>query len=314
MSNRNCDIRPLVSIVVPVYNVAEYLSRCIDSIRFQSYKNIEIILVDDGSTDKSGCICEQYSRIDNRIKVIHQKNGGLSSARNTGIKVATGEYVAFIDADDFVSINFINRLLTLALVHGTEISICGFCKGRCSKFPNNSKEVSTQLYTSDEMLRKWHGINKHIETMAWNKLYLRELFVNQKMRYPQGYFYEDVQLTHLLVNAARHVVITNEKLYYYFQRKGSITTNWTEKKINDSIEGQSKRIDFFRERGYVEAYQRLMIKLQKYYMLIYCKVGDKAIKKEMYQQFVKKKAEVSGYKESTIWERTIFFIFEKIFR
>lgn len=309
--NRSNVLQPLVSIITPVYNVADYLPRCIESICHQSYENLEILLIDDGSRDQSGWICDQYSQIDTRIRVIHQKNGGLSSARNTGIKAALGEYVAFIDSDDFISNQFIERLLKLALAYKAEISICGYYEGRSSTFPVCPKAEKIQVYTSKEMLQEWHGTNKHIETIACNKLYLKELFKDEKMRYPKGYYHEDVQLTHLLVNEAKQIVITSERLYYYFRRKGSITANWTKKRVDDCIEGQNKRIEFFRMQGYTAACERLMVKRLKYYILMYFKIHNKSIKENLWKQFVIHRYEVNV---SKVWERVMFYVFEKLFR
>ena len=169
---------PLISIIIPVYNVENYLGRCFQSVQKQTYKNLEIILIDDGSTDASGKLCDQYKLHDQRVKVIHQKNGGLSNARNSGLKIAKGEYITFIDADDFIHESYIERLYSLAEMNGSEIVCCNYTRGDADDFSGvkAEKQIEERTYTADEMLRNWHGKYKHLETVIWNKLYKKELF------------------------------------------------------------------------------------------------------------------------------------------
>ena len=169
-------MQPLISIVIPVYKVEKYLERCILSIINQNYSNLEIILVDDGSPDDCGLICDNWAKIDNRIRVIHKENGGLSDARNAGIKIATGEFITFIDSDDYVLDNYIEYLLELIFKYNADIAICNFHQlfeetnrkvfvgGKVEKIFNSEEAIETMLYDRD------------FYTCAWGKLYRKSFF------------------------------------------------------------------------------------------------------------------------------------------
>lgn len=306
---------PVVSIIIPIYNTSEYLERCINSVIAQTYKNIEIILVNDGSTDDSGKICEEYAVKDSRINVIHKENGGLSDARNAGIDIASGEYIAFVDSDDFISRIYVQVLLTETIRNNADIAICNYVKGSGSIFPKQYyNKVKIQCYSEKEMLSNWHGKYKRIETMAWNKLYKTTLFKDYGIRYPMGYYHEDVPTTHLLVSKARRIIVINRKLYYYYQREDSITSNITVKKIEDSIFLQNERRKWFLQNGYSSSAQRLLIKMQKYYILIYCKIDDsifKQIGEDLFLHYANGFVYLNSFDNISLWERLIFGIFNK---
>lgn len=303
-----------VSIVIPVYNVERYLHRCLNSVINQTYQNLEIILVDDGSTDNSGKICDEYAVKDNRVVVVHKENGGLSDARNVGIERIHGEYLAFIDSDDFVSRHYVQGLLDALLECQADIAFCRYLKVLDNDgFKTKPKSVKLHCFSSDEMLKNWHGKYKHIETMAWNKLYYASLFTNSGIRYPKGYYNEDVQTTHLLVNQASKIVITNQILYYYVQRKDSIMGTITDKKVTDNIMSQRIRMSFFKNNNYEEAYERLFIKLLKYYILVYCKTDDKLTRKKLFDQYLENKSSMKNYKTMSIFERLLFKSFERYY-
>ena len=177
-----------ISIIVPVYNVEKYLKKCIDSIINQTYKNIEIILVDDGSKDSSGRICDEYIEKDKRIVTIHKKNGGLSDARNEGIKKATGKYLSFIDSDDYIEENMIGNLYKSIIENDSDISTCAkiieysnkkIIKNNKSNFCINNNEAMKRMLTFDE-----------IDTSACDKLFKKDLFLN--IKFPVGRYYEDI--------------------------------------------------------------------------------------------------------------------------
>lgn len=305
---------PLVSIIIPVYNVERYLRRCLDSILLQTYYNLEIILVDDGSTDSSGEICDEYAEKDSRISVIHKENGGLSDARNAGIEAASADYIAFIDSDDYVEKQYVQRLAGILLKNNADIAICGYYCGKREKFPEIKRyHRKIQCFDSKVMLKNWHGKYKHVETAAWNKLYKKVLFVENNIYYPVGYIYEDVQTTHLLVNKALKIVLTNEKLYYYYHRKDSIMQTISEEKMKACIYAQNKRLKFFKDNGYREAYERLAVKRQKQYMLNYLNsvmVKDmEKTKAEMLSLYNESYKRVCSFDEIRIWERLLFFMF-----
>lgn len=271
---------PMISIIIPIYNVKPFLKCCVNSVLSQTYYNLEIILVDDGSTDGSEKICDEYAKKDGRIHVIHKKNGGLSDARNVGIKASTADYIAFIDSDDYVVKWYVQRLVEILFKYNADISICAYCSGKKNKFYDFQKHCKqVRCFSSKTMLQNWHGENKDVETVSWNKLYKKSLFTENNIYYPVGYFYEDAQTTHLLVDKATRIVMTNEKLYFYRKRKNSITNVTSYKNIHDYIYSQKVRLNFFKTNKYKEAYERLLIKYQKYLMLTYCLVQDKELDK-----------------------------------
>ena len=212
--------KTLISIIVPVYNVEKYISRCVESLIGQSYKNIEIILVDDGSTDESGMICEQYANKDNRIKVIHKKNGGLSDARNVAIPLSKGEYISFVDSDDWVSKFYIENLYNAITKNYSDIAMSWFenvfeDRNIASK-PVNILEKYQCMNV--EMCLKKMLYQDNIETSAWGKLYKRQII--EKLRYPVGKLYEDIPVTYSAITLSSKIVVIKNIDYYYFHLRG----------------------------------------------------------------------------------------------
>ena len=211
----------LISIVVPVYNVEKYIHKCMQSILCQSYNKIEVILVNDGSTDKSGEICDEYQKMDSRVKVIHKENGGLSDARNAGIKNANGKYIMFVDSDDYVSEKIVEYLYNMLKQYDAEIAICdpvhcypekevGFEAENKRVILDNEKAVIEMLY------------QKSFLVSAWAKLYNIRCF--DEIEFPVGMLFEDGAIMYKLFDNASKVVYGNAKLYAYMHREGSITT------------------------------------------------------------------------------------------
>lgn len=225
-----------VSVIVPVYNVEDYLRKCIDSIIDQSYKNIEIILVDDGSPDGCPAICDEYAKWERRIKVIHKGNGGLSDARNSGILESSGEYIAFVDSDDYIAADFIKVLLDQAVKHEADISVCNFYRVYDQKLVAETKPVHFAELTNIEAMRDVFAYPSLCDIMSCNKLYKRELFVKNEVAFPVGKIYEDDFVTYKLCYYADRVVFIDEPLYYYTQREGSITRSRFSKKTFDMVE------------------------------------------------------------------------------
>ena len=219
-----------ISIIIPVYNVESYLQQCVESVISQTYSNLEIILVDDGSPDNCPALCDEWAKKDNRIKVIHKKNEGLSAARNSAIKVASGEYLLFIDSDDYVS----NELCEIAIR-----SMENFCADVIvfgyEKFFENSSE--TEIIKPDEIktLSKEDSLRKlitgDIDNYAWNKLYKKYLF--DDIGYPEGFVWEDIGTTYKVFEKSEKIVLIDDVLYFYRQRKTSITGNVTVKALQD---------------------------------------------------------------------------------
>ncbi len=209
----------LISVVVPVYKVEKYLNLCVDSILNQSYTNLEIILVDDGSPDNCPAICDAYAEKDPRIKVIHKENGGLSDARNAGIEVATGKYLGFVDSDDYIAPDMYEKLYSIITENSCDMAIC-----QAAVVQENEKatyEDSDEVYVFESNEALYQMISKKLFTVnTWNKLYKRELF--DKIRFPKGMLYEDLATTYKLILLSGKVAYSPMKKYAYLQRQGSI--------------------------------------------------------------------------------------------
>lgn len=211
-----------ISIIIPIYKVEKYIKQCVDSVLNQTYSNLEIILVDDGSPDNCPNICDDYALLDKRIKVIHKINGGLSDARNAGIKIATGDYLAFVDADDFVEVDMYETMLNDIEKSKAEVAICG----RYYLYDNvkvvRAKQGIYLEMTAEEAIAKMNlNVFGYYDVASWDKLYLRELF--QDIEYPVGVTSEDWFVTYKVLSKTSKVVYNSTPKYYYRQRYGSIT-------------------------------------------------------------------------------------------
>lgn len=306
--------KDLVSIIIPVYNVESLVKRCINSVQKQKYKNIEVIIVDDGSTDASKTVCDEMALLDSRLTVIHKSNGGLSSARNIGIKAAHGKYIAFVDSDDFIHEDYILVMHNIAVESGAKMVICNYEKGRSATFSASNIDNSYNLYTSEQMLKNWHGELWAQETPSWNKLIAVDVLSKIDFKFPEGFFYEDISTSHLLVCGADNVAITDRKLYYYYQRKNSITKQLrNEKNIKDNLAAQDNRLDFFKKKEYEGAIHRLMIGRQKYYMLMFCMTDSQKMKIKLKMLFRDYYKLIVRFGEVTWIEKVMFCIFKTIF-
>lgn len=238
----------LISVILPIYNVELYLKECIESVISQSYKNLEIILVDDGSTDQSPYICDEYVKIDNRIKVIHKENGGLSDARNVGIQASSGSYIALVDSDDLIAQNFIEELYEGCIKSNAMIAACAY-----SKFSNEDEIVcfnnldNAQVISGRELIKQIYlGQAGEFGFVAWNKLYSRKLFDN--VQYPFGRIYEDTYTTYKLFLSSDRIILLNRPLYFYRIRPESImTTRISLKKIKDGVDADASVVKYFQE-------------------------------------------------------------------
>lgn len=236
----------LISVVVPIYNVEKYLKKCIDSIVYQTYRNLEIILCDDGSTDSCSQICDKYAEMDSRVKVIHKKNGGLSDARNVGIESSTGKYILFIDSDDFIDENMIFYLYDALIKNQADMACCQRQEvdenGRKLK---SNKEYNTFIVNENEECMRELLKNPQMDTVAWGKLYIRSMF--KDVRYPVGKHHEDVFTTYKLIAQCQKIFVGEEKYYYYRIRTDSIMTSTFNKKHMDSIKGNEERARFVKQ-------------------------------------------------------------------
>lgn len=232
-----------VSVIVPVYKVERYLNRAINSILKQTYSKLEIILVDDGSPDRCGEICDDYTKKDSRIRVIHKNNGGLSSARNAGLDIATGEYVVFVDSDDFIHPHMIERILSVAEKEKCDIVQCCF-------FRFDSGIFEERLTDQVNILSKYEALER-IDNAAymavWNKIYKKDIFID--IRFPEGKIHEDVGCTYKLFFASERIAVIADELYGYYVNPNSITTSKIKLNKLDLIDIYAEQIDFFSKRG-----------------------------------------------------------------
>lgn len=248
---------PAVSVIVPIYNVDKYLNRCIDSIINQIFSDIEIILVNDGSLDRSPQICDNYARTDSRVKVIHNQNGGPSIARNTGIEIARGKYLAFVDSDDYIDPSYLAVLYYAAERNNCDISYCNYAIYKQEKGTHRTILARKPLpgISSGEKIAKLTVRDFRSRSYLWNKLFRRELFFNDKnIRFPVMYF-EDIATTARLISLANKVVVIDKCLYYYTKRKGSIVSYPDLNKMNDYILSLGVLRNFFDKHGMYKKYR-----------------------------------------------------------
>ena len=236
----------LVSIIVPVYNVLPYLYEALDSLTGQTYRELEIILIDDGSTDGSGELCDEYAARDSRIRVIHQENKGLSAARNAGLDAADGEYIAFLDPDDAFHYEFIEKMLSSMITYDADLALCKysihFATGKMER-PVSDKLlplIDDGIYDRSSVLEAL--INGKLNTAVWNKLYKKSLW--ESVRFYEGHVYEDVEIAYNICSHINKLCVINESLYNYRKRLGSITMDYSYKNIDDTFNSDIRTESF----------------------------------------------------------------------
>ncbi len=232
----------MVSIIVPVYNVEKYIKECVDSLISQTYKDIEIILVDDGSTDSSPLICDDYAKTDSRIKVVHKKNGGLSSARNAGIEVAKGECFLFIDSDDYFLDDAVEQLVAIKDKIGSDIAVLNFTSDKDKLEVGINPKIKE--FSNSEVV-KMILREKTIHTSACAKLFNRDLF--DGVRFPEGVIYEDYATVYKLLHRAKKVAYANTNKYFYRTNFESITKSGFKKSQMDYYKVSDEVLSFVKE-------------------------------------------------------------------
>lgn len=233
-----------ISIIVPIYKVEKYIDRCIISILNQTHKNIEVILVNDGSPDNCGKICDEYAKKDCRIKVIHKANGGLSDARNSGLDIATGKYIGFVDSDDYIASDMYENLLSGIINNSTDISMCGRYDVYDDKIKESFSSCGFIKWSNNEAIRNlllW----KNIDSAAWDKLYDRKLFNN--IRFPFGKYNEDVFIMCNIIHRSNGITHIGKPKYYYNHRDNSITTEKFSKRKMDLIDANTTVLDLIKK-------------------------------------------------------------------
>lgn len=234
----------MISVIVPVYKVEKYLDRCVLSIVNQTYKNLEIILVDDGSPDACPAMCDRWAEKDSRIKVVHKKNGGLSDARNAGMAVARGDYIGFVDGDDYIRCDMYERMLCNSEENGSDIACCGVKM----VWDNGNERIMTPKYSyildNIEAVKAVVG-DTFIKQVVWNRLYKREII--EGLHFPVGKYHEDVFWSYKAVSRALKVSVFDTPCYFYIQRDESIMSESYSEKRFDVIEACVERCSFIAE-------------------------------------------------------------------
>lgn len=264
-----------VSVIVPVYNVEAYIKKCLDSLVNQTLKDIEIIIVDDGSTDKSASIIKEYEQKHSNIKYYKKENGGLSDARNYGLQYARGKYVAFLDSDDYVDVNLYKKMYEKAKKDDSDLVEANFYW----VYDKKSKEDIGERYST-----KKHMLER-ARVVAWNKLYKKEILDKTKVQFPKGLRYEDVEFFYKLVPYIDTVSFVKQPLIYYVQRKQSIINTQNEK-TKDIFTVLDNVINYYKENNFYEEYKEVLE--FTYARLLLCssfkriaKIKDKNVRKEL---------------------------------
>lgn len=277
--------KDLISVIVPVFKVEKYLEKCVLTITSQTYKNLEIILVDDGSPDNCPALCDSLSKTDKRIKVIHKENGGLSDARNVGFAKSTGKFVTFVDSDDFLNVNFIEKLYKNLTQTRSDLSICGYEEiHENEEVDINQKETSEVLtFDDNNKFEQLYTKNKVVFITAWGKLYKREIF--DKIKYPVNKINEDEFVCHHILSLCKKVCFEDAKYYYYVQRENSIMHQKYTKRNLDVFDGLYERILFFKANypklTLQAVYGYLLLIIKRYYKF------EKSLQKELLEKFDK---------------------------
>lgn len=272
-----------ISIIVPVYNAQDYLRKCLDSLCTQTYENLEIILVDDGSVDDSAAICDEYAGNDKRIRVIHQENGGVSSARNAGIEAATGSYVTFCDSDDWMEADAVEYMYDNLKSHDINLVFCGFYRvygsrrltftARCDMILNSEEAIGELMDLKDL---------GSVQSQPWGQLMKRSVLDN--IRFPQGRIYEDTMTTYRIIEAAGGALVLKEAKYNYVQREGSITHGNTQKAdLGMCYAYEQRYLDL------VQRYPQFKDNMLHRYLFAYTKLARDGVSQENMENFLERR-------------------------
>lgn len=232
---------PRLSVIVPVYKVEKYIYKCVDSILNQTFTDFELILVDDGSPDKCGEICDEYAKKDARVRVIHKENGGQSSARNRGLDIAKGEIIGFVDSDDDIEVNMYKNLIDFMDREELDIAFCDVYLVRGDRVREQS------MYSENKVLNNVEGLKDNlickIDNAVWNKIYKKTIFDN--LRFTEGIVYEDVRIMYKIFSESQKSGYLKQSLYYYYKRPNStIAQSFNSKSRYDCFKGYKERLEF----------------------------------------------------------------------
>lgn len=256
------EIQPLISVIVPVYKVEKYLQTCIESVLAQTYTNWELILVDDGSPDNSGKICEEYKAKDDRIVVLHQINGGQANARNNALDICHGDYVTFLDSDDFLHQEALEYSLNLLLKTNADIAQFGYIRGDGKVFPDMKENSVIEEYNNHSIF-----LSGRANVIVWGKLYRRDILLKNKIK--EGRYYEDDFTTWKWYYTANKIVVSNRALYYYTVNPNSTMAGHKKKPSFDFMDAYKERIAFFVGTGEKDLEHCSRLQLCKSLLLTY---------------------------------------------
>ena len=289
---------PTISVIVPVYKVEPYLRRCIDSILAQTFTDFELILIDDGSPDNCGKVCDEYAAMDNRIYVIHQKNGGLSAARNAGIDWvyanSDSRWLTFIDSDDWVHSEYLQRLYNAAVENDSAVSICGYAETDGEEPEIKDDGMVPQLWTPEDFYVE-HNVNAIV---AWGKLYRKGCF--QTIRYPVGKIHEDEYVTYRILFVEEKLAVVSAPLYFYYINTDGITKKaWSLKRL-DAIEAYEQQLIYMRKYQYLQAYKKCVCNYACFLAVSFQRVQEKFPLNKTCQRNIKKRLRELLHKSSDV--------------
>ena len=309
---------PTISVIVPVYKVEPYIRQCVESLLGQTYSNFELILVDDGSPDSCGAICDEYAEKDSRVRVVHQKNAGASAARNAGVKTAAGEYIAFIDSDDIVCEKYLESLYSAALDSDADITICQSESGTKipATFGKDNEQNGLSVMTGREACFSVYRMDGVIPIPPWGKLYRKHLF--NGIEYPVGMICEDDATTPRLCYVSSKVALINDKLYFYRLQPNSVMNQKFSEKRFDGVRAVDICIDYFNKVGdneLVECAKKARLVMQsKIVVQAYKNNAESAIPAQYKMGKVRALMNIYGYANDDVFTWYLTQIYPKLER
>ena len=307
--------KPLISVLVPAYNVEEYIENCIKSIISQTYSNLEILVIDDGSTDRTGEIVDLMATEDERIKVVHKENAGLAATRNRLLDMSEGEYIFQVDADDYISRDAVQILFDNLVKNDAGLSVGSCVCGDEKDYVFDKDDASElEVYSGNDRFRKLFGEDKYLYITAWAKLYEKRLF--EGLRYPEGKIHEDEYLAHWIIDRAEKIVRTNTAVYYYTEKKDSISRSFFSYKRLDCVPALLDRNSFFEKKDREDLLRLCYIDFLKrfqyfYYGVKYHYPEEKDLIKRLYDQYKDVYDKASEKKMLGTKEKLMFGLFLK---
>lgn len=303
----------MISVIVPVFRVEKFLEHCIQSVLRQTYENFELILVDDGSDDNCPAICDRYAKDDVRVKVIHKQNGGIGETRNAGLQIAEGEYITFVDSDDYIHPQMLEMCMnSFQKEPDVDIAMCRLKK--VSEDDNRAYEVQKEVTSSYRLLRhieiveEMFAADYETYVVSWNKIYRRKLF--DGICFPVGKIHEDIFTTYKLLYNARGLALMDEELYYYRQRAGSAMSAFHIKGYYDDLEAINERLAFFLDKGEKE-YAFCINRSLEHLLMRYKEAkanGEKELAGKIKDTFLKEWNRIKNNKDIVIpKERRVYF-------